>query len=409
MSIYCFRDNNNDSIDFINKLRSSIDEESKEKLYNEEANRLWNKLKKYMLYIKGFNGKFANRTPDRDGNISEFVESLPKIHRLLPRGQKISNFSKLMYLLTMFLDGKEINDLLTTLINKFENIQGFLDIMPEINVNAKFEPEYLFFNKSQEIASELKLIKGFAQMGEPAATLKLEMTADAIKILGTEKEDAELIKLAESLFKNENGELLGKKQHGMRNFIGNNVIKSKRFHYLIRYGDPAHLHKIATNENVVRFVLGRIADMQKKQGQKGKNQIDRYYEVCIGNNIEKTIEEKIDALTDIIVNMNYDQFEKKKAVIENQNRGKTFEEKNKYKIDNAEREKFKKIISLYLTVIYHILKNIVNVNSRYVLGFHCLERDIINKEIRTIQEASEKYHIPVNKVHSIWNKRRVFR
>ena len=38
-------------------------------------------------------------------------------------------FSKMIYMLTYFLDGKEINDLLTTLISKFDNIKEFLKIM----------------------------------------------------------------------------------------------------------------------------------------------------------------------------------------------------------------------------------------------------------------------------------------
>lgn len=33
------------------------------------------------------------------------------------------------------------------------------------------------------------------------------------------------------------------------------------------------------------------------------------------------------------------------------------------------------IIRLYLTVMYIMLKNLVNVNARYVIAFHCVERD----------------------------------
>lgn len=120
---------------------------------------------------------------------------------------------------------------------------------------------------------------------------------------------------------------------------------------------------IAKNEAIVKFVLGRIADIQKKQGKEGKNQIDRYYEICIGKDSSKSVAEKVNALTKVITGMSYDQFDNKRKVIENT------------RTDNAEREKYKKIISLYLTVIYHILKNIVNINSRYVIGFHCVERD----------------------------------
>ena len=339
---------------FIISLRGSFSEEQKDKLYSDEAERLWAKLGKLMLEIKKFRGQMT-----RDYKKSD----TPTLNRILPESEDVSTFSKLMYALTMFLDGKEINELLTTLINKFDNIQSMLKIMPLIGVNAKFSSDYAFFNNSEKIVDELKLIKSFARMGEPVANTKRDMMIDAIKILGTDLDDNEIKKLADSFFKDSNGKLLHKGEHGMRNFIINNVVNNKRFHYLIRYGDPAHLHEIAKNEVVVRFVLGRIADIQKKQGKGGKNQIDRYYEICIGNDYGKSVSEKIDALTKVIINMNYDQFEAKRKVIENTGR------------DNAEREKYKKIISLYLTVIYQILKNLVNVNSRYVIGFHCVERD----------------------------------
>jgi len=362
---------------FVINLRGSFNENQKEKLYIEEAERLWKKLKDTMLKIKEFRGK----------KVEEYKKAVPRIKRILPKGKNISTFSKLMYMLSMFLDGKEINDLFTTLINKFDNIQCFLKIMPLIGVNAKFTEDYAFFNNSEKIADELRLIKSFARMGEPVANTKRVMMIDAIKILGTDLSDDELKEMADSFFKDSDGNLLKKGKHGMRNFITNNVIKNKRFHYLIRYGDPAHLHEIAKNEAVVRFVLGRIADIQKKQGKNGKNQIDRYYETCVGNGRGKTVSQKLDELTKIIVNMNYDQFEQKKEIIENtrtKTKDMSYDEKQKLRKDNAEREKFKKIISLYLTVIYEIIKHIVNINSRYVIGFHCLERDA--------QLYSEKYN-----------------
>ena len=367
---------------FVINLRGSFDENQKEKLYIEEAKRLWEKLKDIMLKIKEFRGE----------KVKEYKKEVPRIERILPQGKDISAFSKLMYMLSMFLDGKEINDLFTTLINKFDNIQCFLKIMPLIGVNVKFTEDYAFFNKSEKIADELRLIKSFARMGEPVANTKRVMMIDAVKILGTDLSDDELVNMADSFFNDSEGNLLKKGKHGMRNFIINNVIENKRFHYLIRYGDPAHLHEIAKNEAVVRFVLGRIADIQKKQGKDGKNQIDRYYEICVGKDRGKTVSQKLDELTKIIVNMNYDQFEQKKEIIEN-TRTKTkymsYDEKQKLRKDNAEREKFKKIISLYLTVLYYVVKNIVNINSRYVIGFHCLERDA--------QLYSEKYNKEIDK------------
>lgn len=360
---------------FVISLRGSFSEEQKEKLYMEEADRLWKILGDSMLNIKKFRGD----------QVKSYKSKRTNVRRILPEAKDISTFSKLMYALTMFLDGKEINDLLTTLINKFDNIQCMLKIMPLIGVKAKFVPEYAFFNNSEKIADELKLIKSFARMGEPVANAKRSMMIDAIKILGTDLDNNALKKLADSFSLDANGKPLPNGKHGMRNFIVNNVISNKRFHYLIRYGDPSSLHEIAKNEAVVKFVLGRIANLQEKQGRDGKNQIDRYYEICISKNSSKSVSEKIDALTKVIVNMNYDQFETKRSILENTGR------------DNAEREKYKKIISLYLTVIYHILKNLVNINSRYVIAFHCMERDaqLYNVDIKNRFTSVTKYCLGV--------------
>ena len=221
---------------FVINLRGSFDENQKESLYIEESERLWKKLGETMLEIKKFRGDIVKEYKNKN---------TPRIERILPEGKEISTFSKLMFVLSMFLDGKEINDLFTTLINKFDNIQCFLKIMPLIGINAKFTDDFAFFDNSEKVADELRLIKSFARMGGPVANTKRVMMIDAVKILGTDLSDDELIEMADSFFKDSDGELLKKGKHGMRNFIINNVIENKRFHYLIRYDDPAHLHEIA--------------------------------------------------------------------------------------------------------------------------------------------------------------------
>ena len=45
-----------------------------------------------------------------------------------------------------FLDGKEINDLLTTLINKFDNIASFIKTARQLNIPVAFTSDYAFFN-----------------------------------------------------------------------------------------------------------------------------------------------------------------------------------------------------------------------------------------------------------------------
>ena len=195
---------------FVINLRGSFSEEQKEKLYMEEADRLWKILGKSMLNIKKFRGD----------QVKSYKSKRTNVRRILPEAKDISTFSKLMYAFTMFLDGKEINDLLTTLINKFDNIQCLLKVMPLIGVKAKFVPEYAFFNNSEKIADELKLIKSFARMGEPVANAKRSMMIDAIKILGTDLDNKALKKLADSFSLDANGKPLPNGKHGMSYPLG---------------------------------------------------------------------------------------------------------------------------------------------------------------------------------------------
>jgi hypothetical protein len=339
-------------------LRAALTEEGKEAIYLQEAERLWTLCRDKLLKIKNFKGSQVDTYSYKNMPIDV---QLPPI---LKPAEAVTCFTKLMYILTLFLDGKEINDLLTTLINKFDNIRSFLETMEQLEVSTTFVEDYAFFSQSHRLCAEITQLKSFARMGKPISNAKETMMVDAVRILGTDKTEEELQVMAERFFKDENGNLLKKGQHGMRNFIASNVISNTRFHYLIRYGKTDKLHKLAQNETAMKFVLHRISKNQKKQGQLGKNQIDRYYETCGGKRTSASTEEKIDFLCDILIHMNYDQFQ---DVQQSDQKATPQERRNK--------EKYKAIISLYLTVLYLLVKNLVNINARYVIGFHCLERD----------------------------------
>lgn len=339
-------------------LRFALTEEEKESIYLNEAERLWKMYGDKLLKIKDFKGSQVNLYSYKSKPVDV---QLPAI---LKPAKEVTCFTKLMYILTMFLDGKEINDLLTTLINKFDNINSLLKTMEQLELQTAFVKEYTFFSQSQRLCAEITQLKSFARMGKPVSNAKEAMMIDAIQILGTDKTEKELETMAKRFFRDGNGKLLKKGQHGMRNFIASNVISNARFHYLIRYGKPDKLHKLAQNEAVVKFVLHNIAKSQKKQGQLGKNQIDRYYETCGGKQTNASTEEKIDFLSSILTGMNYDQFQ---DVKQSDQRATPQERRDK--------EKYKAVISLYLTVLYLFVKNLVNINARYVIGFHCLERD----------------------------------
>ena len=153
---------------------------------------------------------------------------------------------------TVMFDGKEINDLLTTLINKFDVIVNLVKTAKEIGIPVEFDKKYTFFNynlinnEKKDISSyvdELNTVKNIARMKKPSANAKETMYRDALYILGIPSDMSEEKlgdKIADMLDKSDKN-----KRHDFRNFIANNVINSSRFIYIIKYCDPKSARKIA--------------------------------------------------------------------------------------------------------------------------------------------------------------------
>lgn len=343
----------------VRKLRFSMTDEEKEGIYADEASKLWGKFRNDFENIADhMNGDVIKELGKADMDFDEKILDSEK-----KNASDLLYFSKMIYMLTYFLDGKEINDLLTTLISKFDNIKEFLKIMKSSAVNVKCEltTGYKLFNDSQRITNELFIVKNIASMRKPAASAKLTMFRDALTILGiddkiTDDRISEILKLKEK----------GKGIHGLRNFITNNVIESSRFVYLIKYANAQKIREVAENEKVVMFVLGGIPDTQ----------IERYYKSCVEfPDMNSSLEAKRSELARMIKNISFDDFKN----VKQQAKGR----------ENVAKERAKAVIGLYLTVMYLLVKNLVNVNARYVIAIHCLERDFgLYKEI--IPELASK-------------------
>lgn len=343
----------------VRKLRFSMTDDEKEGIYADEAAKLWGKFRNDFEYIADhMNGDVIKELGKADMDFDEKILDSEK-----KNASDLLYFSKMIYMLTYFLDGKEINDLLTTLISKFDNIKEFLKIMKSsaVDVECELTAGYKLFNDSQRITNELFIVKNIASMRKPAASAKLTMFRDALTILGiddkiTDDRISEILKLKEK----------GKGIHGLRNFITNNVIESSRFVYLIKYANAQKIREVAKNEKVVMFVLGGIPDTQ----------IERYYKSCVEfPDMNSSMGAKRRELAKMIKSISFEDFKD----VKQQAKGR----------ENVAKERAKAVIGLYLTVMYLLMKNLVNVNARYVIAIHCLERDFgLYKEI--IPELASK-------------------
>lgn len=337
---------------FVDALRKSKNDDEKEQLYKQFAGELFNnKTLKAQLnkVINSFkNGDYKKR------------ENVIKINDVWIDSVKVDNnahdFSKLVYFISRFLDGKEINILLTSLISKFQVIDAFNKTVSElVGMNeikpSNYSEKYGLFNDSGKIAEELNFIKSITKMTTKYENASLKsMYKDALLTLGVSENKVD--ELYKQYFDKDSKTKLSA-------FFKNNILESGRFKYVIKYLNPSHISKIAGNKAIAEFVLNRMPDTQ----------IERYYISVVNPNGALTSKKnKIHKIADLITKTNFDDFTGK--ALSNVKKG-----DRSRKGDTLEREKKKALLSLYYTIVYIFVKNLVQINSCYLLGYFYLERD----------------------------------
>lgn len=207
----------------VNALRSTLNEDDKTKLYSSEAAFL---KKKYMKIIrKAADSLDVKKLKDLKKKAFTIPDNELK-KCFISYANSVSEFTKLIYLLTRFLSGKEINDLVTTLINKFDNIRSFLEILDELGLERTFTDEYRFFEGSTKYLAELVELNSFVKSCSFDINAKRTMYRDALDILGIEsgKTEEDIEKMIDNIVQfDANGKKLPNKNHGLRNFIASNV------------------------------------------------------------------------------------------------------------------------------------------------------------------------------------------
>lgn len=354
------------------QLRAEVKRDRNEKspVYDREAARLWPMIREAVAQTaKTLRAvTLSNNTPgsikikelalskyDRDLVENAIDSAVDERGRRLKITDEASYFSKLIYLLTLFLDGKEINDLITTLVNSFDEIDSFCCVLQKAKLDRGFTEEYRFFARSAEISQELRAINSFARMTAETVQGKPCMFEDAAALLGMDTDLEEVREALEAFYDKEKMPLKWTKDGqeadtGFRNFIISNVLSSSRFRYVVRYGNPKKLREVMQNEAVVKFVLNDLPE----------EQINRYSENILGLDAAAK-EKKVSELARFLRALSLEDF---RDVEQSANAAR-----------NARKARYQGAMSLYLNVIYQIIKNMVYINSRYTLAFAKYEHD----------------------------------
>lgn len=390
LNFILFREIQENSIaikNFREKLRST-EKAEQPALYQAFANKIYPMVQaKFAKAIDLFEEQYKTKFKSEfKGGIS--IENMQQQNILL-QTENIDYFSKYVLFLTKFLDGKEINELLCALINKFDNIADLLDISKQIGTPVVFCADYESLNDAAKIAENIRLIKNIAHLrpaiqeaqsskdNADAAGTPATLLIDAYNMLNTDIQlvygEAAYEELRKDLFERKIGTKYNKKgkkvdvyDHKFRNFLINNVIKSKWFFYIAKYVKPADCAKMMSNKKMIEFALRDLPETQ----------IKRYYYTITGNEALGDAE----SLKGVIIEQLH-AFSIKNTLLSIKNMG-----EGEYKIQQigSSKEKLKAIVNLYLTVAYLLTKSLVKVNIRFSIAFGCLERDLV------LQKKSEK-------------------
>ncbi len=336
----------------INRLRSTKTDDEKEECYTNFSKLIFKSLASKYGKVVNLINEVRNIVTSRNIRRYDFTKELENVSKIA----EPSVFTKIIYFVSKFLDTKEVNELYSSLINKLDNINGLKSLLYTLtNTNVKFSFEYRFFDQNlTKISDELRICKSITKMNNNFDNVKRQLYKDALTILNVSDD---IIDDEDSFDELLDDILDGKKgEKQFRNFIINNVIKSKRFIYVIKYMNPRHCINFIRSKTVVEFVINELP----------KDQIIRYHNACFGS-IECDINSKKKDLVNALINLNFDDIRSKENYIIQASK----ERNNK----NVEYEKLKSIIGLYLTVIYLITKNLVKINSIYIIAMQCYDRD----------------------------------
>ena len=355
--------NSNDKplLEIVEALRLSKNDDEKEIVYKKYAEKLF-KEDDVINPIKAISKLFVEK-----GNklFKEKVIIKKKYIEDVSIDKNIYDFTKVIFFMTCFLDGKEINDLLTNIISKLQVIEDHNNVIKAIAENddavyKDYSDKYAIFRNAGKIATELEAIKSIARMENKIdKAFKEPLLKDALLALGVSKTDLE------NTYKKyfDSKEKADKQSQKVSTFLMNNVINNNRFKYVVKYINPADINGLAKNKHLVKFVLDQIPHKQ----------IDSYYNsVCTVE--EPSYKGKIQLLTKKITGLNF------YSLFEN------------CKIPNVEKEKKKAVITLYFTIIYILVKNLVNINGLYTLALYFVERDgFFYKDICEKKDKKKSY------------------
>lgn len=331
--IFRYFNSNHDQLEkMVNELRT-CDSEEREKIYETYTKSLiikdQEKINKVKEVCKGISFKKNKNKKNSDDQI---------LDKIFFEDKNPSNLVVTMYVMSIFMDIKEYNELTARVVNKLEGLKKLLEYQNIIveKYNDSFDYHIVEMNNKYNLLAQCKTMKEIEGTIIDLQKINMVRCWRKAKYIELGKIGAKYVyKDASKLFRNlntnnfdKNKTLKSKKDKvSVTNFLANNVAKSKFFRYLIQYTNNKDISDILYhNRPLCLFLLRQLSPSQ-----------------ITG----KTIEKYADELSNLT-------FENIKGKIVYKDAG-----------EPGEAVFSRNTIKVYLTCLYLLIKNMVKINSFY--------------------------------------------
>lgn len=247
-----------------------------------------------------------------------------------------SDFTLEIYALTKFLTIKETNILVSSLIGKLESMLDLISISKklELNLEQYINSKNLLcnLNELETIITQLRIVNSSKKyINVKKSNTNYDVLTAGLKIFKNNYSDEQL-KLFLDLPMNNTVYKKKRIKSPIKNFIRNNVIKSKEFNYIFRYTNTTKISNLLyKNPKLVRFLLNQLSEKE----------LEKYQNLNVDENSISNI--TLDSIITNLKNGNMD---------------------------------YSNNIKLYLKCLYFLIKNMVNINSYYFIAFSFYDRDM---------------------------------
>lgn len=343
--------NSKETDGIIKSLRESILSENKEKIYQN----IVKEIKSNNIVERVINNVKDNI---RQKKVKYFFDNAFMERKLNEYFCVTSDIAKYVYILTKFMEKKEINELLTSVLNKLSNIRSLIDVAKEQNIEiwTGFNKDYFSLNNILLLERDFNNVLKLALLKENLKkaeitddnSIGIDLYLDAFNLFTENENKIEDIELFLT-------------DHKVRNFIIKNVINNRRFAYLLKNINVKSCKRIISNESIVKFILMKEPD----------SIIISYYQKIAKTPQILSRQLMVDVLYEQLNSLSLNTFKLQAEYLH-----KLEEDGKKNRDLNGDLIKNKELITLYLTICYLFAKGMSHTNSIYMMAWSALERDL---------------------------------